>query len=201
MASETDLLNDALGQAGCTPIGSIDDNTVNAQWCKRLYPQLRKGLLRQHHWNFAEARAQLTADSVAPLFEFVNAFTLPVDCLKLKEYNGNAMTVVVTLEDPAFVWVGGYFKIEGRKILSNDAQAFIVYVKDVANPDLWDALFYQTMAAWLASKLAMAIKHDSAKSGALMQQAVGNYLPLTLAVDGQEGTVVPYQVNDLTWGR
>ena len=200
MPSETDLLNDALGQIGATRITAIDDGSVNANWCGVFYTPLRQALLRAHHWNFAEGRIELAQNVVKPAFEFAFAYALPADLLKIKEYNGALLDVSAV--DPLY-WMhfSGYYKIEGRDLLTNDGEVKIVYVKDITNPTLWDSLFYQAFGTHLASKLATAIRKDHALSESLMRQAQGILMPLAMAVDGQEGTITPYRVDELLWGR
>lgn len=199
MPSETDCLNDALAQIGAVAITAIDDGSVNANYCQRLYPALRQSLLRSHHWNFALTRIALAQNAIAPVFEFAFAYTLPADCLKVKEYNGASVdTSNLSLYELA---AAGRFAIEGRTLLSNDGQVKIVYVRDVTDPNQWDALFYQVVATWLAGKLAHAITKDHAKGTELIRGAIGLLLPMATAVDGQEGTVTPFRVDELLWGR
>ena len=198
MPSETDLLNDALGQIGATAITAIDDGSINAIHCSVFYPALRRSLLRSHFWNFAEARATLAQDTTPPLFEYAFAYTLPVDCLRLKTYNGANLNTS-SVADIAFIQQ--MFKIEGRKIFTNDATVLIVYIKDEIDPNMWDALFYQAMAAALASKLATAITKDAKLSQVLLTSAMNVLMPQALAVDGQEGVVTSLVSDSLTWGR
>lgn len=201
MASETDLLNDALSMIGASPIAAIDDGSVAANHCQRLYPALRDGLIRAHHWNWAMARVQLAQDATAPPFEFAYQYALPADLLKIVEYNGatpNSSTSIYAdyTQKPVSRYV-----IEGRKLLTNDGEVKIVYLRRITNPDEWDALFYQVVAAWLASKLASAITKDERKAKAKLEEAMGLLLPMAMAVDGQEGTVYPNVSDALTWGR
>lgn len=201
MANETDFLNDSLGQIGATRVTGIDDGSVNANWCKVFYPELRRAMLRSHHWNFAEARLALPQDASAPAFEFAYAYNLPAALLKIKNYNGNAPVVNTAVDPNYWTTIAGYYKIEGRQLLTNDGQALVVYVKDITNPDVWDPLFYQMLSAMLAAKLATAIPHDANKAAMLMKTAVGFWFDLATAVDGQEGSIIPYMVDDLLWGR
>jgi hypothetical protein len=202
MASETDCLNDALGQIGAASISAIDDGSTNANFCLRFYAPLRDGLLRSHHWNFAIKRVELALDVVAPVTQYAYAYTLPADNLKVIDYAGANPTSLVA---PYVLWPGvryqPIYKIESGKLLSNDGQAWITYLRRVENPDEWDALFYQVVATQLASKLAAAIPKDMKKAEALLSQAVNILLPLALASDGQEGSTEPFVVDDLTWGR
>lgn len=199
MPSETDLINDALSQIGASLIVGLDDGTVNANHAQHLYPALRDSLLRSHHWNFAMKRAALAQDATPPLFEFAFSYTLPADFLKIVEYNGASLdTSTLALfesQEPS------RYRIEGRKLLTNDGEVKIVYLSRVTDPNVWDALFYQVVAGWLASKFASAIAKDHAKSSALLKEAVTVLLPIAMAVDGQEGTISPLISDALTWGR
>lgn len=199
MPSETDLLNESLSQIGAARISAIDDGSINANYCQMLYPALLDSILRMHHWNFATGRVVLEADATAPLFEFTYSYPLPQDFLKIREYNGADTSV-----DTTWWWDGRRvqrYVIEGRALLSNEAEVKIVYTKRITDPNIWDALFYQVVVTWLAGKLANAIPKDTKKSASLIQEAVSLLLPMAVGVDGQEGTVIPFQVDDLTWGR
>jgi len=200
MASETDFLNDALGMVGVSEsITGIDQGTINANWCKRFWPPLRRGMLRMHRWKFAETRAVLVQNVTVPIFEFSYAYKLPRDLVAIRDYNGNAVNLQMT----QFGWMAwtGYYKVEGDNIYTNDGEVRLVYTRDSTNPDEWDGLFYQAAVSWLASKLAMPIRKDPGLSRALFQDGYGALLPLALALDGQEGTQIAYQADDLIWGR
>lgn len=201
MASEADFLNGALGLIGADPIENIDEGTTNSGWCKTFWPPLRKSMIRSHHWKFAEARGELGISATPPLFEYSMSFALPGDLLKITEFNG--FELIVPQSAPPFYWqyVQGRYRISGDKLYTNDSQAFIVYLKDEENPDLWDAIFYQAAESWLASKLARAIRKDSRLAESLMGVAVNVLLPLGMAVDSQEGSTRRYVSDDLIAGR
>jgi len=199
MSGETDFLNDAIGQIGAQRIDSIDDGTANANYCQTFWPNLRRAILRTHHWNFAETREILVRDITAPVFEFAYAYSLSSEILKVKEYNGSNL-----LNIPQGVyerWVIQRFKIEGRKLFTNDSTVAIVYVKDVPQMELWDPIAYQGAAAWLASKLATAIQKDYKTGSSLLNNAITVLIPFAVAVDGQEGSIEPFISDALTRGR
>lgn len=199
MPSETDLLNEALGQIGASRITAIDDGSVNAVHCKTFYDTTRDALLRMHHWNFATGRALLSASVTAPLFEYTFDYPLPADYLKMREYNS------VPVNSGNYIWWEGQwvsrYVIEGLSLLSNDTPVYILYTKRVIDPNIYDALFYQTLTTWMASKLANAIPKDHKKASDLLSMAMNLLLPSAVSVDGQEGTVVPLVSDSLTWGR
>lgn len=202
VTSETDLFNDALGMIGQNPIRMAGDGSVSSNRCNTFYTPLRKGLLRSHRWNFAERRIQLAQISTGPTFGYTYAYQLPADCLRVWEYNGAGV------QTSGFIDYYGLgtrhipmFKVEGKSLVSHDSQAFVVYSQDINNPSLWDALFYQVIVTWLASKLAASIPKNDTKADALMKQAVNVLLPMALAADGQEGSTEPDPADALTWGR
>lgn len=202
MASETDLLNDALSQFGGAAITNISDGSINANHCLRLYPPLRDALLRLHHWNFAMTWVQLAQDVTPPVAQWAYAYTLPSDCLKVVNYGGSATAVssLALIYPDSGIRVVTRYKIEGRKLVSNDGTVYIQYLRRITNVDEWDPLFYQAVAAWLASKLCSAIAKDGKLSMSLMSTAQ-HLLMLATSVDGQEGSIEPYVVDDLLWGR
>lgn len=190
MPSVTDLLNDSLGQIGANTITAIDDGSHEANVCSALYPALLDSILRGHTWNFALTRVQLAQDAVAPVFGYTYAYSLPTDCLRIVEYNG-----ALTAYGPR------RYKIEGRKLLTNDTSAYIRYIARVTDPNVWDAMFYQCVACWLASKLADAIPHDTKKAESLLQRAEQVLLPNAMAVDSQEEPLQKIPSRSLTIGR
>jgi hypothetical protein len=202
MATETECLNDALGQIGAGRITAIDDGSTNANYCQTFYPALRDSLLRGHFWNFALLWVELAQDLPAPTIGYAYSYQLPSDFLRLRNYAGASPSTSIfasLLWTPGVRYVTNY-KIEGAKLRTNDGQAFIQYVRRVTNPGEWDGLFYQAVTTMLASKLAMAIRKDPKLSLALLQQGE-SFLSTAMAVDGQEGSTEPWSSDELTWGR
>lgn len=200
MPSETDCLNDALGQIGAARINAIDDGSPNANHCQTFYPSLRDSLLRSHHWNFAMQREALAQDAEAPAFEFAFSYTLPANLLKITEYNGAAPDTSTLALFEGIRLARSRYKIEGRKLLTNDGEVKIVFIARITDPNVWDGMFYQCVATSLASKLASAIPKDAKKAKEKLEEALLLWDQAT-AVDGQEGTVTPIRSDSLLWGR
>lgn len=195
-----DFFNDALGICGFERITSIDDGSTNANWCATFWPNTRKSALMSADWSFASARAVLTQDPVAPAFEFSYQYVLPTDFLIIREYNGAILTPSAV--DPQWWYVmAGRYRIEGLRLLTNEAEVKIRYTKDVTDPEQWSPLFYKYARTLLASELAPAIGKDVSKGNAFMEKAEAMELPKAAGIDGQQGTITPYRVDDLTRGR
>jgi hypothetical protein len=117
-STSTDIANDALHFIGEASVSNIDtDTSKRAQMCKRWLPIVRAELFRKQPWNFLLKRAQLAANSVAPLFGFSYSYQLPADCLRVYKVND--------MEDN--------WKVEGRAIMTDASTCNLLYVADTTD--------------------------------------------------------------------
>ncbi len=141
MASVVDICNGALNQLGASTILSLTEDSKNARLCNARYTQVRDAVFRSHPWNCLQKRVQLAADSDAPTWGFTKQYTLPADCLR-----------VLTILD-----YDADYKIEGRKILTDNSTMKILYVSRIEDPNEYDELLRETLSAALAADIAYAI--------------------------------------------
>lgn len=155
MNDDVSICNYALTKLGVSPVMNLDDGSKQAQFCKRLYAPTRDSLLQEHLWKFAMRRASLNLLADKPAFEWCNAFSLPVDCLRVVQMNG-----YYSSERP------GEFAIEGNTLLTNATNADIRYISDSADPKTFHPLFCEALALKLASALAgpIAGSHELSKA-------------------------------------
>jgi len=167
--SNVQIVNNALVKIGASNIISLTENSEAARAANLIFEQVRDATLRDHLWNFAAGRAALAEDAVAPAFGYVYSYALPTDCLR-----------VLHLERKDMV-----FKIEGRKLLTDESPARILYIKQVTDPNQFDAMFTEAFSARLAAELAISIS----ESNSLYQNMMEVYrMKITDArsIDGQE---------------
>lgn len=141
MASVVEICNSALNQLGASTILSLTENSKNGRLCNSRYETVKDSVLRAHPWNSAIKRQALAADTATPAWGFTKQYTLPSDCLRvltIQNYESN-------------------YKIEGRKILTNDDNVKLIYVARITDPNEMDVLLRETISAALASDLAYAI--------------------------------------------
>lgn len=141
MASVVEICNSALNQLGASTILSLTENSKNGRLCNSRYETVKDSVLRAHPWNSAIKRQALAADTATPAWGFEKQYTLPSDCLRvltIQNYESN-------------------YKIEGRKILTNDDNVKLIYVARITDPNEMDVLLRETISAALASDLAYAI--------------------------------------------
>ena len=143
MTTATDLANLALGHLGCARISDLEETSVAAEHCRRMWDNCRDRLLRQYPWNFAIRRARLTPLAQIPEFEWARAWQLPGDCLKVLEVNGCPAGVGNTP-----------FQLEGQAILSNFGDCRLKYIRRVEGVSSWDAAFCELFSYELAKDIA-----------------------------------------------
>lgn len=154
--SEVAICNLALQDVGRgLTITALDENSQAARSCRLRYPFARDACLRAYDWNFAGSRASLPALAVAPSFGFANAFQLPSDCLFVRAVG----------EDDDNAWT-----IESGKLLTDLAGPLnIRYTRSETNVTVFDALFVETLAARIASEVALSLTESHGKAQALWQ--------------------------------
>jgi len=141
MASVVDICNGALNQLGASTILTLTEDSKNARLCNARYTQVRDSVFRSHPWNCLQKRVQLAADTDSPAWGFTKQYTLPADCLR-----------VLTILD-----YDADYKIEGRKILTDNSTMKILYVARIEDPNQYDELLRETLSASLAADIAYAI--------------------------------------------
>lgn len=148
MSSEVSQCNlgiAALGEKAF--IQSLDENSVAAKYCKLFYDPARRSALRAHGWNFAKGRVDLAllGDGPSP---WAYQYALPSNCLRARyinpAYPGEKVPFEIALDSSGSV-----------KVINTDREtATLIYTVDVTNPNIFDPLFVDVMAASLAWRLA-----------------------------------------------
>jgi len=141
MASVVDICNGALNQLGASTILTLTEDSKNARLCNARFTQVRDSIFRSHPWNCLQKRVELAADSDTPAWGFTSQFTIPADCLR-----------VLTILD-----FDSDYKIEGRKILTDNSSMKILYISRVTDPNEYDELLRETLSAALAADIAYAV--------------------------------------------
>ena len=172
------IANRAITFLGGTTITSLDADTDEGRAIKRIYEQTRDQVLRDHPWNFAIKRVALPANTVAPVFEYTNAFNVPADWLR---------TIEVDTDEE---WV-----MEGRAIISDaSAPLQIVYIHQVTDATLFDAKFIEAYATRIAADVAFDITANRSMIRD-MEEKYYRILQQARLVDAQEAS----PENELTW--
>jgi len=172
MATEVSICSNALRKLGDDPITSLTDNTERARLCNAFYEPTRDSVLRAHTWNFAIRRQELAQLTSTPEFDYDYEYTLPTSpyCLR-----------VLKMEYDEYE-----FKIEGRKLLSNEGTAKILYIGKITDPAEFDVMFVEALTARLAAELAYSITGSNGMSKQ-MWELYELKVAEARSIDGQEG--------------
>ena len=173
MASEVDIINSAINMIGASNIIARDEDSKAARVANQRYDSIRDAVLRAHPWNCAVTRRSLAPDSETPAFDWDYQFTLPADpyCLR-----------VLRLD-----YLDIEFRVEGRKIVSNESSINLIYIARVTDPNEYDTLLQESIAARLAADVSFTLS----QSTSLTQNMFNLYeskLKEARFVDATEGT-------------
>lgn len=183
MPSVVDICNEAMDLLGAATITSLTENSKEARLCNRRFDTVRDAVLRSHPWNVAITRASLAKDATAPAFGFASQFTLPTNpyCLRVISFWNSTVNNEIAAYDSNVM-----FKIEGRKVLSNEGSCSITYISRVTDTELFDSLLSSAIAHKLASETAYAITGSNSVSQA-MQVMYETRLREAKSIDAMEG--------------
>ena len=191
MASVVDICNSALNLLGASTISALTDDTKNARLCNQRYEPVRNRIFRSHPWNCLIKRVELAKDSASPVIEFANQYTLPTDCLRvLKIHNGTTDSVASALE----------YKIEGRKIKTNEGTVFLVYVALDTDPNNYDAYVQESISHQLAADIAYAVTNNATLANNYMARA-DERLREARFIDATENSLGTVEANEFTDAR
>jgi len=152
----------------------INEPNDRAVACKQFYQPTVDAVLRAFPWNCATLRVQLIRLVAAPIYGFSYQFTLPVDpfCLRVLE---------IADQD-----INSFYKIEGRKLLTDKDSVKIKYIGRIDEGD-FDSLLTQTISAKLASMICHAITGKANLFDSMMKLYQYS-LDEAKSIDSQEGT-------------
>ncbi len=153
MNSEVEVANAALGEIGETSITAFRPAEENERSRQVFinFDRTRDALIRKYTWNFAITRQLLAADSTAPLMEFSTQHALPTDPYSIRPLGiYNSSGIALTTE----------WRIEGRKLLSNESVIYLRYLGRVEAVGLWDSLFTDAFIFSLATNISLPLTRN-----------------------------------------
>jgi hypothetical protein len=149
MASFVDIANAALSHLGADAVVaqlSPPDGSVEAGHCARFLPIARQTALASHAWGFARKRvvlALLTNDSE----QWGYKYQLPSDCLRPRK-------ILAADELDAPERNGAPFEREADALYTDEADAVLIYTRDITDPTKFTADFVSGLGMLLAGYLA-----------------------------------------------
>lgn len=144
--SNTEICNLALKALGLNPISSLASDTSQAGIILRnTWEAARDAILRAANWRCLLSRSgSLAQEATGPSFGYAYAYTLPSDCVRVVEMS-----------------VDADYSVEGGKLLTDETEAYILYVGYDKSSDpvvLLDGHLVNALVAQLAVDIAPALK-------------------------------------------
>lgn len=170
MTDTVALANLALVQVGAARVTDLSQTGRSANAVNAAYDQVRRSELEANIWTFARTRAQLSAETTTPAFEYGYQYVLPSDCLRLISIEGAG---AAWYPDPIEAEAEQYqpFQIEGRRILTNMAAPInIKYVFDETVVANWSAAFTMMVGCRLAQVIAFDLSDTATLSDRLRER-------------------------------
>ena len=191
MASVVDIANSALNLLGASTISALTDDSKNARLCNQRYEPVRNRVFRSHAWNCLTKRVQLAQDTTAPIVEYSYAYTLPSDCLRvLKIHTGVTDSIASDIN----------YKVEGRKVKTNEGTVYLVYVALVTDPNEYDVYLQEAISHQLAADIAYAVTNNATLANNYMVRA-DERLREARFIDATENSLGIIESNEFTDAR
>ena len=157
MTSNVDICNSALNMVGASIITSLTEDSKAARVCNQRYTFVRDAVFRAHPWNCLIKRVKLGQDATAPVYKFAYRYSLPSDpyCLR-----------VLTISDDGNEERRDIaYKVEGnRYLLTDERTVYIQYISRDEDPNQYDFLLIEAIAARMASDIAYPLVGSSTLS-------------------------------------
>lgn len=177
MTTAVDIANMAIALLEEAPIESLEEDSKVARLLKVHYEVVREAELMKRPWGFALVTVDLVGTDTDSGSGTLNwRYTLPSDMLRLMP-----LTYDNTVEGVEISW-----EIRDGYLYSDqESPRGIRYIANVTDPDDWNALFIDVMAAALAVKIALPLTH---KAGMLelAQKAYDRALVEAIRVNASE---------------
>lgn len=184
MATEIDICNDALAELPSAPITAMDERSLEARECSRVYQPALRYLLEQHDWGFASKRVILAAVTNDRRSEYAYAYAVPADLgtprKLIPDFAGTGLGIPVEgpFTPPYYeVWSGfgvvsePFFQLEAGVIYTSLENATLEYGVSTVSEAVMPQMFAYALSMEIAARIAMPIKKDRQLKADLVRQA------------------------------
>jgi len=180
MASQIDLISNALILIGDVSINDLSGNDRRKVIARNLYDNIVQNELTKHRWGFARKKAQLSLILAEPIAEWDKAYELPSDMLTL---------------------IGLYprinYQVYSSQVYCNYSQALYCDYIYKCPENKWPVYFAKMIEYALARDFATAIR-DSQSGREAMSAEYVNQSRMARYTDSQQYPQVPIRSNPFT---
>ena len=183
-------VGDEAAQISSLPATASSDFSKEANLCAKFYDVSLKEVLRMHPWNCAKKRIKLSRLTDIPINGWSHAFAVPADCVRPLE--ATATNTTDRMLRYSSEWV-----VEGRMVLSNREDIWMLYIQGMEDLTNADPLFIKVLYTTIAAKLAYPLTQDRLLAREIQNKLESVILPDARRVNSFEGHEMP--VIDSAW--
>tara|TARA_R110002153_G_scaffold101714_2_gene237968 strand:- start:9657 stop:10310 length:654 start_codon:yes stop_codon:yes gene_type:complete len=173
MTTIVEICNDALSNIRAQSINSLNENSLQAQYCKLKYPIVLDKVLRERNWSFATTYWTL-AKRTEKLHNWLFTYAHPVDCLSVQqivplgsEKTGTGIIhrhprTTLNVDDRVPFAIASVYTGSGyERVIGCDTDNAVARLTHRANdPNVFDPIFKMMLAWYLSSQLAVPLLGD-----------------------------------------
>lgn len=186
--SRLSVCNQALAELPDAPIAALDEKSLQARECGRVYDACLAGLLEAHEWSFANKRVVLAALANDRPNEWLYAYALPTDM-------GTPRSVLPpngTIPLP-WAYLQNNYLTESGILYTNQAMAVLDYGASSVAESVMPAKFVRALVLDIASRIAMPlIKNREIKGDLIKQFEVEKERAIAIDMNRQPQGYPPY---------
>lgn len=182
--SQISICNGALDECPAASINSIDEDSLEANACKRRYEPVLEDLLGEHDYDGAVRRTTLAQTTNDRMGEWLFCYSQPENIAKplrvLPTFTAAFVSSAYVLQPGQQVWngvgfypdnVGARYIIADGKIYTNMPTAVFEYISYDVALGTFRPLFFRAFELSLAARIVMPILKDSKRQATLITMA------------------------------
>jgi hypothetical protein len=174
-ALQAAVVNETLEAiAAQTTITDLNDGSSTGNAAGVIYEPIVQMLLRQLDPDFARKRAPLAVATTVPVPPYAFEYAYPDDCLRSRQV-APAPANYDPLDPQPIRWAVAFDTVSGvdtKVILTNLADAALVYTSSEPTEAQWDPTFREAVVERLAVPLAMALAGRPDFAKAVLEEAM-----------------------------
>ncbi len=187
-----EICNDALNHLGAEAINDLSDDNNIARTCLRQYPIAKEYILRQHPWNFAINRDQITSSGSSTIFGEAFTYIIPGNCIRIYKVIDDDFQPVRYKVERGIIYANPQRKMDLPTDEVADPSINLVYIDKDTPEHLFDPSFKKAVAAQLAADMCYKITQSTTLMGGLISLAK-DYVAEARSMDSMEG--IPQDMN------
>ncbi len=184
--ADFDVVNQSLELiAAQTRITALGDGSPAGDAAAIYFQPTVNVVLREIDPAFARRTAALVASGAAtPIVPWAFEYLYPADCMRMRQVRPPVADVIADDPKPirAAIAVDVIAAVTTKVILTNQANALIVYTSNIPTVDEWDSGFREAVVRRLANPLSLALSGRPDLARSLLDEAE-RYSQLSEAID------------------